>query len=66
MKRDKISIKQNIFDLVPRASSFFLILRDNVENGNEKNLSISKKQKSYFEKGNGKIEFPACRLSTKY
>ena len=46
MKRDKISIKQNIFDLVPRTSLFFLILRDKVENGNEKYLSISKKQKS--------------------
>ena len=46
MKRDKILVKQNIFDLFPRASSFLLILRDNVENGNEKNLSISKKKKS--------------------
>ena len=43
MKRDKISVKQNIFDLIPRASSFFLIIRDNVENGN---LSISQKQNS--------------------
>ena len=47
MKRGKISVKQNIFDLVSQASLFFFILRDNVENGNEKkNLSISKKQKS--------------------
>ena len=46
MKRNKISVKQNIFDLVPRASSFFFILRDNVKNGNEKHISISKKQKS--------------------
>ena len=45
MKRDKISIKQNIFDLVPRASSFFLILRDNVENGNEKKISQYQKSK---------------------
>ena len=84
MKRDKISVKQNIFDLVPRASSFFLILRDNVENWNEKtSLTIKKVKKlwewgwktwreisislfHYFEKGNGKIEFPASRLSTKY
>ena len=46
MKHNKISVKQNIFDLIPRASSFFLILRDNVENENKKNLSLSKKQKS--------------------
>ena len=45
MKRDKISIKQNIFDLVPRASSFFLILRDKVENGNKKKISQYQKSK---------------------
>ena len=48
MKRDKISIKQNIFDLVPRASSFFLILRDNVENGNEKKSLNIKKAKKFW------------------
>ena len=49
MKRDKISIKQNIFDLVPRASSFFLILRDNVENGNEKKSLTIKKAKKFWQ-----------------
>ena len=52
MKRDKISIKQNIFDLVPRVSSFFLILRDNVEIGHEKkNLNIKKVKKFWSETG---------------
>ena len=84
MKRDRIWVKQNIFDLAPRGSSFFLILRDNVENKNEKeSLNIKKAKKlwewdwktwrkilislfDFFEKGNGKIEFLASRLSTKY
>ena len=55
MKRDKIWLKQNSFDLVPRASSVFLILSDEVENGKEKNLSISKKQKSSGSE-TGKLE----------
>ena len=83
MKRNKISGKQNICDLVPRAFSFFLILRDNVENGDETSLNIKKAKMlwkwdwkiwrekltslfGYFKKGNGKIEFSASRLSTKY
>ena len=45
MKRDKISVKQNIFDLVSQASLFFFILRDNVENGNEKKISQYQKSK---------------------
>ena len=45
MKRDKILLRQNIFDLVPRASSFFLILSDNVENGKEKKISQYQKSK---------------------
>ena len=48
MKRDKISLKQNIFDLAPGASSFFLILTDNVENGNEKKSLNIKKAKKLF------------------
>ena len=73
MKRDKISVKHSIFDLVSQASSFFLILRNNMENENENNLNIKKAKKlwewewkTWREKGNGKIEFPASRLSTKY
>ena len=49
MKRDKISLKQNIFDLAPGASSFFLILTDNVENGNEKKSLNIKKAKKFWE-----------------
>ena len=46
MKREKIWLKQNIFDLVPRASSVFLILSDNVENGKgKKSLNIKKAKK---------------------
>ena len=45
MKRNTISVKQNICNLFLRAFSFFLILRDNVEMEMKKNLSISKKQK---------------------
>ena len=55
MKRDKISVKHSIFDLVPQASSFFLILRNNMKNENQKNLSISKKQKSSGSE-TGKLE----------
>ena len=55
MKRDKISVKQNIFDLAPRAPSLFLTLRDKVENGNKKKFSISKKQKSSGSE-TGKLE----------
>ena len=46
MKRDNISVKQDIFDLVSRASSFFFVLRDNVENGNEKKISQYQKSKN--------------------
>ena len=46
MKGEKIWLKQNIFDLVPRASSVFLILSDNVENGKgKKSLNIKKAKK---------------------
>ena len=43
MKRNTISVKQNICNLFPRAFSFFLILRDNVEMEMKK---ISQYQKS--------------------
>ena len=49
MKHGKISLKQNIFDLVLRASSFFLILRDNVESGSEKKSLKIKKAKKFWE-----------------
>ena len=49
MKRDKVSVKQNIFDLVPLAPSLFLTLRDNVENGNKKKSLNIKKAKKLWE-----------------
>ena len=49
MKRDKISVKQNIFDLAPRAPSLFLTLRDKVENGNKKKILNIKKAKKLWE-----------------
>ena len=48
--------EQNIFDLVPQTSSFFLILRDNLENGNEKKSVSIKKAKKVLGAGTGKSE----------
>ena len=46
MKRNKILVKMNIYDLIPRAFSFFLLLRDCAENGNGNSaLSLSIKKK---------------------
>ena len=52
MKRNKISVKLTIYDLVPRVFFFLLlILRDNVENGNKKSLNIKKSKMLWSETG---------------
>lgn len=51
MKRNKISVKMSIYDLISRAFSFFLLLRDCAENGNENSaLSLSIKKKGLRER----------------
>lgn len=51
MKRNKILVKMNIYDLIPRAFSFFLLLRDCAENGNGNSaLSLSIKKKGLRER----------------
>ena len=51
MKRNKISIKQTIYDLAPRVFFLLLILRDNVENGNKKSLNIKNAKMRWSEIG---------------
>ena len=51
MKRNKISVKQTIYDLVPRVFFLLLMLRDNVENGNKKSLNIKKAKMLWSETG---------------
>ena len=52
MKRNKISVKLTIYDLVPRVFFFLLlILRDNVENGNKKSLNIKNAKMRWSEIG---------------
>ena len=51
MKRNKISVKQTIYDLVPRVFFLLLMLRNNVENGNKKSLNIKKAKMLWSEIG---------------
>ena len=51
MKRNKISIKQTIYDLAPRVFFLLLILRDKVENGNKKSLNIKNAKMRWSEIG---------------
>ena len=51
MKRNTISVKQTIYDLVPRVFFLLLMLRDNVENGNKKSLNIKKAKMLWSEIG---------------